>query len=154
MIPSQKFVVGIPGVFCIFTLFCADCSGDRVSHYETALELFSTVKEYITSEYIDSIVEYILVQEPEYKKSKMELQSIIQKFIYSDEFKELWLQALIYFFSENEIKEITIKLNNPNYHHSTVYQSALIKKYEDVFKNLKNKFIEMVRLKLNKKKEK
>ena len=59
MIQNQKLIFNVHIVFNIFAVYCFDCSGDRVSHYETALELFSTVREKITSVYIDSIVEYI-----------------------------------------------------------------------------------------------
>ncbi|MGD9201823.1 MAG: hypothetical protein PVI26_09685 [Chitinispirillia bacterium] len=150
MIQSQKLIVTVLVVFNIFTVYCFDCSAgeDRVSHFEAALELFTTVKEKITTIYIDSIVEYILIQEPEYKNDRKKIYSMIQNFILSEEFKELWLNALIYFFPENEIREITLKLKNPNYSNSSEYQSTLIKKYEYIFNSLKKKFIERVQFKL------
>lgn len=135
--------------YCIL-LFCFYCFTQEQSHYDAALELMGIIHENQGFEFVDTVINKILEKEPDLKDSKDDIYTILQNYLNSSEYRETRIRAIMHYFNEIEIREITIKLKNPSFHNSTQEQMALLKKYERIFRGLEAEFIEYIKRKLHK----
>jgi hypothetical protein len=118
------------------------------SHYEAARKLIEITKKLKASSFIDTVVNQLIKLEPDLKSHKDEIYKLIQGYLTSDEFKETKINAVIYYFTEEEIIQITNKMQGTSFQRSTREQAELVKRYNKTFNILKQKFIEYIRGKM------
>ena len=120
-------------------------------HYEAAWELMHLAQETNVSIFLDTIINKITEKDSTLKEHRDEIYSIIQKYLRSQEYKELRINAIMHFFRESEIRELITLLRNPSFHNRTSEQVAILKKYEKIFSGLEKEFIEHIKKKLRRK---
>ena len=120
-------------------------------HYEAAWELMNLAQEINVSVFLDTIIKKITEKDSTLKEHRDEIYSIIQKYLRSNEYKELRINAIMHFFRESEIRELITLLKNPSFHNRTSEQVGILKKYEKIFNGLEKEFIEHIKKKLRRK---
>lgn len=135
---------------CLLLLYSYSFTVDQ-AHYEAALELTKLAHETSVSVFLDTIVNKIAEKDSTLAKHKNDIYSILQKYLNSQEYKELRIQAIMHFFREPEIRDIIILLKNPSFLNRTREQVAILKKYERIFSGLEKEFIEYIKKKLHRK---
>lgn len=139
--------VGMAGLLLLVVAFCS--SAVEPSHYEAAAKLIKVTKRFSTSGFVDTIINQLVAAEPSLKEYKKEIYNIIKTYINSDEFRETKIQAVMYYFTEQEIVQITNKLRDPSFHSSSKEQAGLVARYNKTFTILKGKFIEYIQRKIS-----
>ena len=135
---------------CLLLLYSLGFTSDQ-AHYEAAMELMKLAHETNVSVFLDTIINKITEKDSTLKKHKNEIYSLLQKYLHSQEYRELRINAIMHFFREAEIREIIITLNNPNFSNRTGKQFAIIKKYEKIFSGLEKEFIDYIKMRLKRK---
>lgn len=136
--------------YIVLSFYFCFAAGEQ-SHYEAALELMETVHEIDGSDFIDTIIAKIIDKEPDLEKHKDDISSLIQTYLHSPDYRETRIKAIMYFFTEMEIRNINNKLKNPSFYNLKKEQTALFEKYQKIFSGLEEKFIEYIQKKLRRK---
>ena len=118
------------------------------SHYEAAVKLIDVTKKFSSSGFVDTIINQLIAAEPSLKEYKQEIDDVIRNYINSNEFRETKIQAVMYYFTEPEIVQITNKIKDPSFHASSKEQAGLVARYNKTFDILKGKFIEYIQRKI------
>jgi len=149
---KQPFPMQVLKIISLVFLLCySPCFAVDQGHYEAAWELMTLAHETNVSVFLDTIVARITEKDSTLKEHRGEIYSIIRKYLRSDEYKELRINAIMHFFRESEIRELIILLRNPSFHNRTGEQVAIVKKYEKIFSGLEKEFIEHIKKKLRRK---
>ncbi len=138
--------------YYIFIILLVYINGftDEQTHFEAALELMEATQSDDNTEFINMIVNRIIERDTSLFADRENIYNVIHTYINSDDYRETRAKAIMHYFTEKEIREITVIIRDPLFHNSTEEQSALVKKYQKIFDTLGKKFIEYIQKKLSK----
>lgn len=143
----HKFI----NICLVLLLYHPFCNAVDQGHYEAAWELMNLAHQKNVTVFLDTIIIRITKKDSTLKEHRDEIYSIIQKYLLSNEYKELRIKAIMRFFRESEIRELITSLQNPSFLNRTSEQVGIIKKYEKIFSGLEKEFIEHIKKKLRRK---
>jgi len=135
-------------LLCLLLFFSACSLAVDQSHHNAAHELMRLLQQKSGTLFIDTVVHTITRSDSALKKHELDIYTLIQTYLNSPEYKETRINAIMYYFSEPEIRAIVKVVKNPSFTNHSPEQVALFKKYERVFNRLEKEFIEYMKERL------